>query len=202
MTISADARDRQAQSPDGGSPAGAAEPEWRWYLVRGAVALIVGLLAVAFPFAAWFGLTVLVAGYAIADGVLALSAARRRRRRWGMAVRGVTGLLVGVAFLVAPLLTIVSVGIVASVLTAAWLMLIGALELVAAVRHRKEIKGEWLLMLYGLVTLVAGVALLLLLAFAPEWTLLSLAALVGMYAILSGLVLIIHGIGLWRLGRI
>lgn len=180
--------------------------EWRSWLVRGAVALAVGVLAALFPFGAWLSLTVLVAGYALADGVLALADAGRRRRkkrppRWGLMFRGLTGLLVGVAFLFAPFLTMVSVGIVAAVLLAFWAVMIGALELTAAIRHRKETKGEWLLMLYGVITIAAGLALLLMLVLAPQWTILSLTAVVGIYAVLSGIVLIVHGLGLWRLER-
>ena len=75
---------------------------------------------------------------------------------------------------------------------AAWAILRGALDLVAAVRLRRVITGEWLLALSGLLSILFGLALI---AF-PLAGALSIAWLLGAYALALGVVLIMLGIRL------
>ncbi|WP_167737541.1 HdeD family acid-resistance protein [Sphingomonas parva] len=170
-------------------------------MIRGIVAVLIGLLAVAFPFRAWFGMTIIIAVYALSDGMMALFAAGRshRSRRVALIFRGVAGVLVGAAFLAAPFLAMVSVGVLGAVLIAIWCAATGGVEILSAVRHRKETRGELLLILYGALSICAALAVLVLLAVAPEWTMLSLAAIVGVIAVIGGIMLLAQGIGYWRL---
>lgn len=188
---------------DGPRPTNGVGPgadEWRWYVTRGAATILLGLLIAAFPLVAWIGLTALLVVYAFVDGVLALAACRgcHASRRWPLVLRGLAGLLLGAGFLVLPILAMISVGLVAAMLVAVWLLTTGAIEIAAALRYRKIIAGEWLLMLYGFLTIAAGAGLVVLIVLAPRATILSLAAFVGIYGAVAGLILVAHGIGLWR----
>jgi uncharacterized membrane protein HdeD (DUF308 family) len=160
-----------------------------------------GLVAIAFAAVAWArpGLTLAIliiffAAYVIEDGILsivaAVRAARREERWWPMALEGVLGVALGLFAIIMPTKAIS----VALVVVAVWALASGALELVAAVRLRRAIAGEWLLALSGLVRLAFGV-LLLARPGAGLWALLWLTA--G-YALVDGLVLIALSLRLKR----
>jgi uncharacterized membrane protein HdeD (DUF308 family) len=74
---------------------------------------------------------------------------------------------------------------------------VGALEIIAAVRLRKEIKGEWMLALGGVISIAFGVVLFLF----PGPGALGLLIWIGAYAIVVGGLLIALGIRLRGLAR-
>jgi uncharacterized membrane protein HdeD (DUF308 family) len=71
-------------------------------------------------------------------------------------------------------------------LIAGWAIATGILQIVAAILLRKELRGEWLLILSGILSLVLGV----LLAIQPQAGAIALVWLIGAYAILFGVLLI------------
>ncbi len=158
-----------------------------------------GLLAVLFGLAAfiWPGLTVTVlvllfAAYVLLDGVFAMiaaiRAAERRLRWWPLLLEGALGILVGVVTFVTPAIT----ALVLLSLIAAWLVVTGALEIIAAVRLRREIEGEWLLALSGIASIACGVLLVIF----PGAGTLAVVWLVGAYALVFGLLLILLAVRL------
>ena len=82
-------------------------------------------------------------------------------------------------------------------LVAAWSIVTGALEVVLAVRLHREIEGEWLLALAGVLSVAFGVLLVLM----PEAGLLTLGILVGVYAILYGALLVALALRLRKMER-
>jgi uncharacterized membrane protein HdeD (DUF308 family) len=79
---------------------------------------------------------------------------------------------------------------------AAWALLTGVLQLVAAVRLRKVIHDEWWLILSGVASLIFGVLLLVM----PGAGALALVWLIAAYAIVFGVLMIalavrLHGLG-------
>ena len=73
---------------------------------------------------------------------------------------------------------------------AIWSILTGLFEIMAAVRLRKEIEGEWLLGLSGAISLLLGVGIIALVLPSPAATILSAAWLIAIYAFIAGVVLI------------
>jgi len=65
-------------------------------------------------------------------------------------------------------------------------MFTGMLRIVAAVRLRKEIQGEWLLILNGILSVLFGVLLVAL----PILGLVTLVWVIGAYTLVRGVVLI------------
>ena len=121
-------------------------------------------------------------------------AVRHTNGRWLMLgstfliIRGIVGLIVGV-------LTFLWPGITALALIwfiAAWAVVTGVLEIAAAIRLRREITGEWLLALSGVLSVAFG---LLVIAF-PSAGALGIAWLLGAYAAAAGIVLIVLGVRL------
>jgi uncharacterized membrane protein HdeD (DUF308 family) len=159
---------------------------WWTLAVRGALAILFGIIAFLAPGISLTALVLLFAAFAFADGVFAIVAAvrgiRRDERWWAFLLEGVLGVMVAVLTVLWPAIT----AMVLVLLIAAWAVITGVLEIVAAVRLRREIKGEWLLALAG----VASIALGVLLALNPGAGALALLWLIGAYAIVFGALLV------------
>jgi len=170
---------------------------WWAVTLRGVAAVLFGLLALIWPGVTVLVLVALFGAYALVDGVIALGTAitggreSRSERIWQI-VEGIAGILVGI-------LTFAWPGVTALVLLwliAFWALVTGILEIVAAIRLRKEIQGEWLLILTGVLSVVFG----LLLMIWPAAGAVTVAVLIGIYAIIFGVPLIMLGLRLRKLG--
>jgi uncharacterized membrane protein HdeD (DUF308 family) len=158
---------------------------WWLVLLRGIAAIVFGVLAFVWP-----GLTLLVlimfyGAWALVDGVLAIIAAvtgGAPAPRWWLAIVGVLGILAGI-------LTFLWPGITAVVLLffiAGWAIAIGVFQIIGAIRLRKEIDNEWLLILSGVVSVLFGIGVLL----VPGAGALALVWVIGLYAIVEGVLYI------------
>jgi uncharacterized membrane protein HdeD (DUF308 family) len=74
----------------------------------------------------------------------------------------------------------------------AWAVVTGIIEVAAAIKLRKEISGEWLLALSGLLSIAFGV---LVLAF-PFAGAVGISWVLGSYAMMGGIILIALGVRL------
>ena len=157
---------------------------WWAFAVRGAAAVVFGILAFAWPGVTLAVLVLLWGAYALIDGILALVGAFRvgHDHRWGLLLEGVVGVAAGIATFVWPSLT----ALVLVYIIAFWALVTGVLELVAAVRLRQVIDDEWWLALSGIASLVFGIALIV----APGAGALALIWLIAAYAIIFGLLLL------------
>lgn len=169
---------------------------WWWTLVaRGAVAILLGALAIVSPA---FGIALLVgafAAWAILDGIGSLVAGVRTRgqdRSWWLEI------LEGLVSVAAGILAILlgwTAGQILVLIFGAWAIVTGVLELVLAWRLRRVIEDEVWLALAGVASIVFGVVVV---AF-PSAGALSVAWLIGFGGIVFGVFLV--GLGL-RLRRI
>lgn len=179
---------------------------WGWFLFRGLLAIALAVLTMAFPSRALFAFTMMIAAYAFVDGVASLiSGIRGARRgdRWGAFIfRGVTGILVGVLFVLMPALATITYAFLTVLTMALWCVVAGLSEISAAVRLRKEIKGEWLLGLAGIFSLLLGIAIFALVLTSPAATIVSAAWLIVLYAWGIGIVLVLQALRLRRTARI
>jgi uncharacterized membrane protein HdeD (DUF308 family) len=163
---------------------------WWLLLLRGLAAIGFGVLAFIWPDLTLLTLTYMWGFYAIADGVLALGAAIAGKGgeiapRWWLAVVGISGIFAGVLTFVWPGMT----ALVLLMFIASWAIVIGALQIWGAIRLRKEIEGEWLLALSGLLSIAFGVIM-----FAqPGAGALAVVWLIGWFAIFSGCVYVALG---------
>jgi uncharacterized membrane protein HdeD (DUF308 family) len=171
----------------------------RWWVlvIRGAAAILFGILAVAVPRISLFALVMLWGAYALVDGVFNLMLAARGARagrRWGwLLFEGILSIAAGVVAFAWP-------GITALVLLALigfWAVLTGIAEIAAAIRLRRQIRGEWLLATSGILSIAFGVLVLLF----PGAGALALVWMIGAYAIVFGGLLIGLGVRLKRWGR-
>jgi uncharacterized membrane protein HdeD (DUF308 family) len=161
-------------------------------LIRGIAGIVIGLLAVAWPGMTIAVLVAIFGVYAIVDGLtnlfIGFARSRAGSRSWAHVIQGVVGIAAGV-------LTFVWPGVTALALVwfiAAWAVVTGVLEIVAAVRLRKVITGEWLLALSGALSIAFG---LLVFAF-PGAGAIGIAFVLGAYAVATGVILVTLGIRL------
>jgi uncharacterized membrane protein HdeD (DUF308 family) len=158
----------------------------RWIIaLQGVAAIVFGVLALLLPGLTLLALVFLFGAYAIVDGVLALIRGVRRDgggRDWWQVVLGVVGVAAGVIAFAVPDITAYALLLV----IAAWAIVSGGTELIAAYELRGTIKRDWLLALDGVISILFGVALI---AF-PGAGALAVVWLIGAFAIVSGVIAI------------
>lgn len=162
---------------------------WWSLVIRGAAAVLLGILTLFWPGITVAALVLLFGAYALVHGVMALAGALRASRageRWGpLVVEGLIGIAAGVVAFAWPGITMVALVFV----IAAWAIITGVLEIVTAVRLRKYIAREWLLGIMGVLSVVFGILLVM----APVAGALVLAIWVGAYALAFGVLEIALG---------
>jgi uncharacterized membrane protein HdeD (DUF308 family) len=176
---------------------------WGWFVVRGVLAMALGTVAFLFPASALLAFTMVFAAYAGADGLLSTiagvrSATAKEERWWALILRGLIGIAVAVLFVLMPFVATVSYALATLGVLSAWAILSGVLEIAAAIRLRKEIEGEWLLGLSGMLSILLGLAVPVALYVNPPATILSVAWVIAIYAVVAGAALIGLGVRLRR----
>jgi uncharacterized membrane protein HdeD (DUF308 family) len=177
-----------ASSPAGRGVLRTLGRNWWALALRGVAAILFGILAFAWPGITLFVLVLFFGAYMLVDGIFAIVAAVRAAgeedRWWLLLIEGILGVLAGLVAFFWPGLTALAL----LYFIAAWAIVTGIMEIVAAVRLRQEIEGEWALGLSGLLSVIFGVLLVVLPAPAG---LLSLVWLIGAYAVATGVLLLI-----------
>ena len=160
--------------------------KWWVLLVRGIAAILFGLAAMVWPGLTIGALILMFGAFAIVDGVGALFAAFAHRGEaqywWATALEGVVGILLGILVMVWP-------GISAIALLfwiAAWAIVTGVFEVVSAIQLRKEISGEFWLILSGLLSILFGIFAFI----RPGAGALAVIWVIAIYAIAFGITLI------------
>jgi uncharacterized membrane protein HdeD (DUF308 family) len=159
---------------------------WWVVLVRGIAGIIFGLITFFAPVISLAALVLLFGAYALADGILAIVSAIRTRSEnqhwWVLIIEGIVGVAAGILTMIWPGITALALLFV----IAAWALVTGGLEIAAAIRLRKVITHEWLLVLAG----IASIALGIILALFPGPGALALVIWIGAYALVSGAMMI------------
>ena len=174
---------------------------WQWLALRGGLALLLGFAAFLFPATALFAFTMVFAAFAFIDGLLSIGsgvagARRREAYWWAWILRGAVGIGVGAIFVLMPFAATIGYAVATLAVTAAWAIFTGIFEMSAAIRLRREMKGEWLLFVSGLLSVALGLAIPVLLTISPGITLLSAAWILGTYALVAGVLLIAQALRL------
>ncbi len=160
---------------------------WWAIALRGAAAILFGLLTIMWPGMTLAVLVLFFGVYALVDGVLAIFAAWRGASsdRWWHIVEGVLGILIGVTTWLWPGLTALTL----LYLVAAWAIATGVAEVAAGVRLRSALRNEWALLLSGVLSMAFGVLLVV----RPGAGALALVLIIGMYALIFGTMLVVLG---------
>ena len=158
---------------------------WWMLLLRGIAAIIFGVLALTWPGMTLVTLILFYGAFVLVDGVLAIVAAitgGALMPRWWLAIVGLLGIAAGVLTFLMPGLT----AIVLLYFIAGWAIATGVLQIIGAIKLRKEIDNEWLLILGGILSVLFGVAMIA----APGAGALALITVIGIYAMIVGALLV------------
>jgi uncharacterized membrane protein HdeD (DUF308 family) len=169
---------------------------WKTIALQGVVAVLFGILALAWPGLTVRALVLLFGAYAIVDGAFALAAAitnapEARDHRTMFALWGIISVAAGLVAFVWPGITALALLYV----IAAWALLTGAVRIALAVQLRRVIEHEWLMVLSG----VLSIAFAALLVITPGAGALAITWLIGWFALVFGLMLFALA---WRLHKL
>ena len=160
--------------------------KWWALLLRGIFAVIFGIIAFAWPGVTFLSIVFVFGFYALMDGIFAVVAGVRAPTGtgswWMMLLLGIVGIIVGVLAFVWPGATAFAL----LMLMAAWALVTGIFEIIAAIQLRRVIEGEWLMVLGGLASVIFGVLLFL----YPAAGALAVIWIIGAYALVFGVIFI------------
>jgi uncharacterized membrane protein HdeD (DUF308 family) len=162
---------------------------WWVPVIRGIAAIVFGVIAFVYPGITIATLVLFFGAWVLIDGIFRVIGAIGHRVSdpdWGWhIVIGIVGIIVGLLTFHAPQITALAL----IIYIAAWALMIGATEIAFAIKLRREIKGEWFLILMGLASIVFAVLLL--------WNPIAGAAaviwLIAWYAVVLGILAIVFG---------
>lgn len=166
---------------------------WWLFALRGVLAVLFGILALVEPYAALAVLVLVFGVWAFIDGIEALALAISGWRSWQLVVGGLVGIAVGLFTFFRPGVTAFAL----YALIAAWAIARGILEIALAVELRHQIKNEVWLGLAGVASIVFGALMIIL----PVAGVLALAWLLGVYALVFGVLVFLVGLRLRAIGR-
>jgi uncharacterized membrane protein HdeD (DUF308 family) len=159
---------------------------WRFVLLRGCAAIAFGILTWLKPGISLSALVLLFGGYAIVDGLLtiwtAVAGQSETEYWWVLVIGGLIGLGVGALAISQPGLTALALLFYIAI----WAIATGVLEIIAAIRIRREVDGEWRLILAGISSVAFGAFLMA----RPGAGVLTVLWLIGAYAVFFGAVLV------------
>jgi len=164
---------------------------WKWLLLDGALMLLVGVIALFAPISAVYAMTIVWGAFAFVDGIFSIAAgigrARKREEHWvAMLLRGALGLMAGIVVLVMPVVAAVALTAFTWAMISIWTLVTGVMEVVAAIRLRKEIKGEWLLALSGVVSIIFGLLVPVIVIMYPQASIVAMGYVIGFWALMHG----------------
>jgi uncharacterized membrane protein HdeD (DUF308 family) len=184
--------------PATGTPAARAQrvaTTWREPLVRGILAIVVGVVLFAFPISATIVFAIAFGVFVLFDGVFAIIHAVRNPHSeagtwWAMLARGILGVVVGLFAIVFPTFAAAVLGTIIAI----WAIVAGVLEIGAGFRIRHDVPRETTLVIVGALTILLGVVLV----FVPLVAIIAQIWLFAAFAIVAGIGLVTYALQLRR----
>ncbi len=133
------------------------QKNWWLIAVRGVLAIVFGILAIASPYIVIFSLITFFAFFAILSGffILTLAFLGETDNKGLRIIEGLLFLGAGIVVLLNPLTALGGI----MIFIAAWAILSGIIHIVGAIKMRKVITNEWLLILNGAISIIFGILL-------------------------------------------
>lgn len=152
---------------------------WWVLLLSGLLAVVVGVVILSIQWTV-HDLALVVAIFLIVNGVLRmLTPPLDHTDRWWTLAVGLIEVLVGVAFLAWPSVSLLTLAI----FIGAWVLVRGLFDLAGGISSRQDVKFWWLYVVFGVIEVALGIVLL----DRPDLSLALAIAIVGVWAILIGM---------------
>ncbi|MBE3559707.1 MAG: HdeD family acid-resistance protein [Ktedonobacteraceae bacterium] len=161
---------------------------WWSLLIRGIVAILFGLAALFWPRLTLLVLVTLFGAFALIDGIVAVFVSLQERetapRWWMLLLEGLAGIIIGLVTFFWPGITAFAL----LYLIAAWAIITGIFEIAAGFAMNRAFGFEWTLIIVGILSVLLGIFL----AFQPVAGLLAIVWVIGIYALIAGILLIVR----------
>ncbi len=178
--------------------ASTARQVWYWPVLRGVLAVLLGVVALAWPAITAAAFVWIVGVFAVVDGVVLVAEGVRRRGTGGgtafLVTMGLVSVAVGVVLLVWPGKT----AVVLTWIIGFWAVLYGRVQAAASLLLRRSAGIGWV---WGVLAGVLSIVFGLLVLFNVEAGLVSILWLLGIFAIGWGVMLVVFGLQVRSLGR-
>jgi uncharacterized membrane protein HdeD (DUF308 family) len=171
---------------------------WIFAIIRGVLGIIFGLIALFAPIATALVLAIVIGAYAIVDGVFDIIEAIRHRgtsSMWFRIVLGAISILFGILVLVWPGISLAILVIMVGV----WAIIIGVLQILSSVGHRAVPNSGWV---WGIIGGALAILFGVLVLFRPGTGLITIIWIIGIWAIIWGIVFIVLGVKLRKTARL
>ena len=162
---------------------------WWSLMIRGIVAVIFGILALTAPtktldfLVMLFGIFVLVVGLVATIG--AIMHRKESENWWLILIPGLAGIVIGIISIAMPEVTTTIV----IYLIAIWALISGLGQIYSAMKIRKDVEGEWMPILIGVISVVLGIILFVM----PREVAGTVMWLVGLFVLVLGILWLIMG---------
>ncbi len=169
-------------------PIETARQYWLLILFRGIIALLFGIIAlISVEFTLLF-LVYLFGAYVLLDGILAIVVSlqeRKSTRAWLIVfLIGIAGIVIGVLSFIHP----GNVALLIFYLIAAWLIIAGFFGVISSLLRARG--TEWLSIVGGILSIIVGIIFFL----HPTSSILSIVWLLGLFALVYGIIQIIKAL--------
>ncbi len=160
--------------------------KWWTFVLRGALAILFGILAMSYPDLTLILLMLFVGAFWVIEGLLELFGIMggEGNKLWGLLYAFVT-IVAGVYVMTRPGIGAIALALVIGI----WAIIKGFTEVAIAIRLRKEVQGEFFMILSGLIAVLFG----LFLVFRPGEGALAIVMIIAIFAILQGILAILLG---------
>ena len=156
---------------------------WWWILVRGIAAILFGIACFVWPGRVALSLVFVFGVYAIIDGAAMIVFGRKLGNWFWYALAGIVSMLAGVIAIAFPVFTAGALVMVIGL----WAIFSGIFQIMAGWSIRKDVEGEWVLFVGGVLAILFGILLFL----RPGAGAAGIVWLIGMFLILFGILQII-----------
>ena len=169
---------------------------WWTFMFRGIIAIVFALACVFLTGAAIYALVLWIGVFFIVDGIVMLWHAIRslsdtgHRHWWWLLLGGLVGIAAGALTLWWPGITALTLAL----FIGWWALVTGVIELIIALRFRNVLPNEWTWVASGILSMILGA----LMAIFPLAGLATIVWMIGLYAFLAGVSLIVFSIRLYR----
>jgi uncharacterized membrane protein HdeD (DUF308 family) len=163
---------------------------WGELLFGGIIALLFGIIASVWPGRTLMTIMVFFGVFILIEGIITVVISIMRRadyeRWWLTLIGGIIGILIGVITVVHPFGTTIFL----LYMVAIWALITGVISIVTAIRLRREIRREWILILSGIVAVIFSIFI-----FArPAAAAVTIMWIISAFAVLFGILLIVLAI--------
>lgn len=158
---------------------------WWALLLRGIFVIIFGIAALSVPELTAGALAVFFGILAVLDGIIIIAESLLNRfERWGvMVVAGLLSVIAGGLAILWPGMIVVVILYIIAIRS----LLVGIMEIITAIRLRKLMDNEWMMIIAGAISIIFAVVIFL----HPEIAIEALILMMGLVALFLGVIMLI-----------